>query len=375
MARHLCIVARENSPLYGYLTIAFRDRPPGAPTLDIVLDRRQVDAKDHSMNGAVPDRRRHSAVDESIRRRGYAIHTGPGGGAPSRADEAFIERAIGLLADVERRGPLALRFNARRRALATGLRRGVVVALGMALVIAAVMRVGGVGRIVDEAAAWTDATVQRLEEAWVALRRDGTRPASERGRATGGPAVASNPDSAPGVPAERAAPAEGPAPPAAVTPPPAAAPPQATAEAPRPPARVAAPETRPADASRATASGREAASAAPRGSREPATPAESRPLPGFTGLPRVDMSRQPSPSGAGVVYSVRLTDPAGHTVPGAQIWLRGTTADGQTRETRLDDAERPGIYSSGVLPPDLMPPSLSVRVHFSNMRVEIPVDH
>ncbi|HKZ07777.1 MAG TPA: hypothetical protein VJU81_20085, partial [Methylomirabilota bacterium] len=112
-----------------------------------------------------------------------------------------------------------------------------------------------------------------------------------------------------------------------------------------------------------------------RGSRDAAAPAEARPLPAFTGLPRVDLSRQPSPSGAGVVYSVRLTDPAGQAVPGAQIWLRGTTADGQTRETRLDDAERPGVYSSGVLPPDLMPPSLSVRVYFSNMRLEIPVDH
>lgn len=335
MARHLCIVARENSPLYGYLTIAFRDRPPGAPTLDIVLDRRQVDAKDHTMNGGGPDRRRHSAVEESIRTRGYAIYTGPGGGAPSRSDEAFIERAIGLLADVERRGPLALRFNARRRALATALRRGAVAALGLALVIAVVMRVGGIGRIVDEAAAWTDATVQRLEEAWTALRGDGTRAAAERGREAGGPAVASRHDPAPTAPAERAAPAERPAPPAAVTPP-AAAPPRVAPEPPRPP--------------------------------------EPRPLPAFTGLPRVDMSRQPSPSGAGVVYAVRLTDPAGHAVPGAQIWLRGTTPDGQTRETRLDDAERPGVYSSGVLPPDLMPPSLSVRVHFSNMRVEIPVD-
>jgi hypothetical protein len=367
MARHLCIVARESSPLYGYLTIAFRDRPPGAPTIDIVLDRRHPDAKDHSMNGGGPDRRRHSGVDESIRTKGYAIYTGPGGGAPSRSDEAFIERAIGLLADVERRGPLALRFNARRRALATGLRRGAVVALALAVVITAVLRVGGVGRVVDDAAAWTDATVQRLEEAWVAIRGDGARPAPERDRDAGGPAVASSPNTAPAVPAERAAPAERPVPPAPVA---------APAEAPRPPSPVVVPETRPVEASRAPASGREAGEGAPaRGSRETAAAVEARPLPAFTGLPRVDMSRQPGPSGAGVVYSVRLTDPAGQAVPGAQIWLRGTTADGQTRETPLDDAQRPGVYSSGVLPPDLMPPSLSVRVHFSNMRVEIPVDY
>src|SRR4029450_2788748 len=40
MARHLCIVARDNSPLYGFLTIAYRERPAGEDTLDVGLDRR-----------------------------------------------------------------------------------------------------------------------------------------------------------------------------------------------------------------------------------------------------------------------------------------------------------------------------------------------
>src|SRR4026208_1932093 len=44
MTRHLCIVARDNAPLYGFLTIAFRDRPPGADTPDVVPDRRRGDA-------------------------------------------------------------------------------------------------------------------------------------------------------------------------------------------------------------------------------------------------------------------------------------------------------------------------------------------
>ena len=87
------------------------------------------------------------------------------------------------------------------------------------------------------------------------------------------------------------------------------------------------------------------------------------------------MSRQASPSGSGVVYAVRLADSSGRPVSGAQIWLRGQTADGQTRETRLEDTERPGVYTSGVLPADLMPPNLSVRAFFSNMRIEIPIDH
>ena len=361
MARHLCIVARENSPLYGYLTIAFRERPPGAASLDIILDRRQVDGSDGAAVGGGPDRRRHSSVDEAVRTRGYAIFTGPGGGAPSRTDEAFIERAIGLLADVERRGPRALRFNARRRALTTALRRGGLIVLALIVLVALVLRLGGIGRITDEAAAWTDATVQRLEDAWVSLRGESARPAPAREGDAGGPAVASSP-APPPAPAERPAPP----PPAVSAPsPPAPAPPARTPAEPARPQPRAVPEP---------ARGRPAPET-PAPPRETVASAESRALPAFSGaLPRVEIARQPSESGSGVVYSVRLTDPAGQPLPGAQLWLRGFTADGQTRETRLDEA-RPGVYASGVLPPDLMPPSLSVRVYFSNMRVEIPVDH
>jgi hypothetical protein len=100
-------------------------------------------------------------------------------------------------------------------------------------------------------------------------------------------------------------------------------------------------------------------------------------LPAFTGLvPRVEMSRQTSPSGSGVVYSVRLGDSSGRVISGAQVWLRGQSDNGQMRETRLDDTERAGVYRSGPLPADLMPAGgLSVRVFFSNMRIEVPIDH
>ena len=87
------------------------------------------------------------------------------------------------------------------------------------------------------------------------------------------------------------------------------------------------------------------------------------------------MSRQVGPSGSGVIYSLRLADADGRLVSGAQVWLRGQSADGQLRETPLEETERAGVYKSGVLPSDLMPPSgLSVRVFFSNMRIEIPID-
>ncbi len=70
MARHLCIVARDNSPLYGFLTIAFRERPAGADTLDVVLDRRRVDVVPVSDRPAThADRRRHARVADAQRLR------------------------------------------------------------------------------------------------------------------------------------------------------------------------------------------------------------------------------------------------------------------------------------------------------------------
>jgi hypothetical protein len=378
MARHLCIVARENSPLYGYLTIAFRDRPPGAASLDIILDRRHGDLRREGDgapkgNGTGPDRRRHSAVDEAVRTRGYAIFTGPGGGAPSHQDEAFIERAIGLLADVERRGPLALRFRARGRALVLAIARSAAIVLVLVVLLATVLRLGGVGRIADGAADWTDATVKRLEVAWLTVRGQAATPGPRSERQPAPSAVVPSPPPALAAAAERPAPdVPPPSTPAVISTPVAAPPARPLAEPPRVVERAPAPPaTSLPPRAPAVESPRPSPPLAPR-----ETASSGDPLPAFSGLlPHVEMSRQPSPSGSGVVYSVRLADSGGRPVSGAQIWLRGQTADGQTRETRLENTERPGVYTSGVLPPDLMPPNLSVRAFFSNMRVEIPIDH
>jgi len=71
---------------------------------------------------------------------------------------------------------------------------------------------------------------------------------------------------------------------------------------------------------------------------------------------------------------VRLADTGGRPVPGAQVWMRGQSRDGQARETRLDPVDPPGTYRSSPLPANTLPPQLSVRVFFSNMRVEVPID-
>ena len=409
MARHLCIVARDNSPLYGFLTIAFSERPAGTDMLDVVLDRRRAEAgRESDRQGLSPasapssytDRRRHVRVAEALQTRGYAIVAGPGA-EPRASDEAFIERAVGILADVERRGPLALRFHQRRRAVGraiVGASIGAMIVFAIIWVLTTLPTVGGLARITDDLSRWTDAGVSRLGEAWTALRRvfvptptvresDGSRARPPEPATASAPAPATSMAESPpaSLPAptepERAAPALPPAPPRPA--------PEPRRAVERPPAPVAsarpAPRTPAAETARPAPrapSDREAPSRDGRSrevtSREPALLESSEPgdtrssLTAFSGLPRVELSRQPS--GAGTVYTVRLADRGGRPVPGAEVWMRGQTGDGQGRETRLDAVDPPGTYRSSPLPPGTLSPQLTVRVYFSNMRVEVPVE-
>jgi hypothetical protein len=376
MTRHLCIVARDNAPLYGFLTIAFRERPPGADTLDVVLDRRRADALPASGRApAYTDRRRHARVVEALRTRGYAIVAGPGG-MPSPSDEAFIERAVGILADVERRGPLALRFDQRRTMVRALVRIavGVVIVLAIVWMLATLPRIGGLARISDDVGHWGDAVLGGLERAWTTLGgkagpSPGREPDGRRSRliepATPAVTLPTVPPptlpppalTAPAAPemTERAAPA---------LPPPSARP------APRAESRLTPPISRATEAMPAPlveASWREPA---PRESSEP--PVDTSLLAAFNGLPRVELSRQPT--GNGIVYTVRLADTGGRPVPGAQVWMRGQSADGLPREARLDPVDPPGTYRSSPLATNTLPPQLSVRVVFSNMRVQVPVE-
>ena len=404
MARHLCIVARDNSPLYGFLTIAFSERPAGTDMLDVVLDRRRAEAgreSDRQALSSAPfsytDRRRHARVAEALQTRGYAIVAGPGA-EPRASDEAFIERAVGILADVERRGPLALRFHQQRRAVGRaimGASIGAVIVFAIVWVLTTLPTVGGLARITDDLSRWTDVGVSRLGEAWTALRRvfvptpivresDGARARAPEPAVAPAPAPATSrvepPRASLPAPAEpeRAAPALPPAPMRpAFEPPRAVERPAASARpAPRTPAAETAPPAPHApstpEAPPRDGRSREATS------REPALLESSElgdtrsSLTAFSGLPRVELSRQPS--GAGTVYTVRLADRGGRPVPGAEVWMRGQTGDGQGRETRLDAVDPPGTYRSSPLPPGTLSPQLTVRVYFSNMRVEVPVE-
>lgn len=397
MARNLCIVARDNAPLYGFLTVAFGERPAGADTLDVVLDRRRGDVASSHRPASHADRRRHAKVDDSLRTRGYAIVAGPGGMLRA-ADEAFIERAVGILADVERRGPLALRFHQQRRAVGRALVRtaiGAVIVLAVVWVLATLPSIGGLSRVTDDLSRWTDAVVGGLEQAWTTLSGGIAPPSEPKGDRTRLPeptssVAASSPVAAPRE-AERAAPtlpAGSPRAAATLESPPAAAPsrapertlvPLTTARPAASPAPVVEP-ARPAPRETPTREIPVREPQSPEASRrepaplEPSEPADPGALIAFSGLPRVELSRQPSSSGDGIVYVVRLADTGGRPLPGAQVWMRGQSGEGPASETRLDPVDPPGTYRSSPLALHALPPQLSVRVFFSNMRVQVPVE-
>jgi hypothetical protein len=339
-------------------------------------------------------------VADALRMRGYAIVAGPGG-MPRATDEAFIERAVGILADVERRGPLALRFQQPRRAVGRALVRvaiGAVIVLAIVWVLATLPRIGGFARVTDDLGRWTDAAVGGLEQAWTTLSGGAVstptvrEPEGDRPRLPEPPRSVASPPSLPSPslppPAEtgRAAPALPPALPrgtSALEARPAPEPSRASERAPAPLATARAPAPQapamelprpaPRDTTARETLSREAGLREPV-PRESSESVDTRSLAPFSGLPRVELSRQPSSSGNGIVYIVRLADTGGRPVPGAQVWMRGQSRDGQARETRLDPVDPPGTYRSSPLPANTLPPQLSVRVFFSNMRVEVPID-
>src|SRR5688572_12978986 len=91
----LCIVARNHPLLFGYLNTLFRDRPPDAERIELVIDRR------HDAGSKAPGvERRSSGIGDELRRRGFAFVAGPGKEVSPR-DAARTERIVEALAGVE----------------------------------------------------------------------------------------------------------------------------------------------------------------------------------------------------------------------------------------------------------------------------------
>ena len=92
--------------------------------------------------------------------------------------------------------------------------------------------------------------------------------------------------------------------------------------------------------------------------------------PRFAGLPRVELSREPS--SAGGAYSARIVDPAGKPLPDAEVLLLARMPDGTVENVRMDFYPDRGTYR-GSLPTTASPVDLRVRVNTGDKRVEIPL--
>jgi len=92
-------------------------------------------------------------------------------------------------------------------------------------------------------------------------------------------------------------------------------------------------------------------------------------------LPQADVTRNPVPmsEGGGEAYAVRLSDPAGRPVSGAQVSLLFRMADGTLLDVPFASGAEPGTYHATVPPLDPTPVDLRIRVVTSDKRVEIPL--
>jgi hypothetical protein len=95
----------------------------------------------------------------------------------------------------------------------------------------------------------------------------------------------------------------------------------------------------------------------------------------FPGVPRVELTRNslPTPEGKAESYVVRLSDPAGRPLAGAEVLLLARMADGTVESIMLRDGSEPGTYSGTSRPTPSAPVDLRVRMTLSDKRVEVPL--
>jgi hypothetical protein len=110
------------------------------------------------------------------------------------------------------------------------------------------------------------------------------------------------------------------------------------------------------------------------GALAPDTPAVSFAAPRFPGLPRVDVVRSSAATGAGLgeSFALRIWDPAGRPLAGADVLLLAPMADGTVRYIPLGAGPEPGTYQ-GTVQGSRTAVDLRVRVTTSDKRVEIPL--
>ena len=118
----------------------------------------------------------------------------------------------------------------------------------------------------------------------------------------------------------------------------------------------------------ASAPSKQVASAPP---PEAATPKATPPR--FEGSPRVELVREPVSRGWGESYAVRLLDPAGRPMAGADVVLVAQMADGTVENIPMGALPEPGTYRGTVPTGRSAPVDLRVRVSTGDKVVEVPV--
>ncbi|HET7875893.1 MAG TPA: hypothetical protein VFN71_10245, partial [Methylomirabilota bacterium] len=158
MARFLCIVRRDQLLLCGYLATALREELAGDNEIEIILDRRQGEARSAP---EAANRRCRPEVDEAVASRGFAVvavetaQSGP-------VDPETVEQTIARLEGAAAAGPQTagpIRWLRPRRVL------GVLVIVAMGLAGAFALSAGRSGRLADlvaDAAGWMGATLDDL---------------------------------------------------------------------------------------------------------------------------------------------------------------------------------------------------------------------
>lgn len=392
MAQHLCIVARDNPLLLGYLNIALAYLTRGGDELEIVIDRRPEPAAANGTLGHATDasveQRRVLGVDDLLRSRGYAIVTREPGRDWRLAADPLDAEAIPSLEDEAAAEPAALRYlSSLSSSLSSPMGRRTLVAVGAFALIVGSTAVGVPGYLLDHAVGAADHAVGWLRSssderpAAAPTPPPDTRSPAARGVAVAPPGATPVPPTAPrasevtpaATPAERPTPSA----PETIAPArPAVAPPSPPRTATREPApreraarveahRVAAPPTpRPKAV-------REEAPAPPKAAVA-AVSVQKAPTPEFQGAPRMELSRERDGNGRTLAVTVRLTDSGGRPLSAADVRIRRHLGNGGMRESRLEEGASEGSYR-GTLPAGMPDAELTMRVTVGRKSLEVPL--
>jgi hypothetical protein len=344
----LCIVARGQLMLYGYLIVALERELEGPDPIEIIFDRRRPGAPPGDRPLGV-ERRRHPAVDGALQTQGYVILDESGNvGVPAKLPAA--RRAIALWESAAVWAGERARWARQARPAARNVVRlaGVLGVLGVSAILAGAQSSTHVDRPVALSGAESSLPSAPVPTATVTSPPAMTSPPAPMVAPPEPVALAAGMPAAAVVgsaPADRA--------PASAEPltrrPPSAAPQNPPA---KPSSRSRMEPSPPAVAS-VTTPARESASASP----EPTVMLEADP--------------QGQGNQRSITYTVSVMDATGQPLTNAEVSLLGWMPDGSDLDAPLGSTSTPGTYQGRVEVGTSTPGNLRVRVVNGDKRFDI----